>query len=214
LKKRFGGKIVTERVVKTGYLLGVALILSAVIYFFASNWVWMDRLEKEGFSVGFMWLFYGASAIFVYGMKRHDFLGRWFFVAGAVAFGITMALIGQIYNSHAYSYWLFFIWLVPTVLLAWLTKYELLSVLSVVLMELTFFFYYFPSSFDIVRGEWESFLILLLFAIVNGAVFVFHRSAVVSCLTYAAMHGWLFVIYFHKLAIIMLNGGHMFMCFY
>ncbi|WP_143415749.1 GDYXXLXY domain-containing protein [Geobacillus sp. E263] len=190
----------TERVVKTGYLLGVALILSAVIYFFASNWQGMDRLEKVGLSIGLMWLFYGTSAIFAYGMKRHDFLGRWFFVAGAVAFGITMALIGQIYNSHADSYWLFFIWLVPTVVLAWLTKYELLSVLSVVLMELTFWFYYFPSSYGIVRGEWESFLILLLFAIVNGVVFVFHRSAIVSYLAYAAMHGWLFVIYFHKLA--------------
>ena len=66
----------TERVVKTGYLLGVALTLSAVIYFFASNWQGMDRLEKVGLSIGLMWLFYGTSAIFAYGMKRHDFLGR------------------------------------------------------------------------------------------------------------------------------------------
>ncbi|MBA2876384.1 GDYXXLXY domain-containing protein [Thermaerobacillus caldiproteolyticus] len=187
------------RLVRTGYLLGVALTLSSIIYFFASNWKFMDRLEKVGLSVGLMWLFYGVSAILAYGMKRHDFLGRWLFVAGAVAFGITMALIGQIYNSHADSYWLFFIWLIPTVVLAWITKYEVFYVMSVVLLELTCWFYYFPSSYSIVRGEWESFFLLLLFAFINGVVFILHRSTVVSYLAYTAMHGWLFVIYFHKL---------------
>ncbi|MED4903581.1 hypothetical protein [Parageobacillus thermoglucosidasius] len=47
--------------------------------------------------------------VFVYAMKRHDFLGRWMFVCEALAFGITLALIGPIYNSHADNYWLFII---------------------------------------------------------------------------------------------------------
>ncbi|GMO00871.1 GDYXXLXY domain-containing protein [Parageobacillus thermoglucosidasius] len=182
------------RLVKTGYLLGIALILAGIIYFFASNWQGVDRLTKTGLSIGLMGLFYGSGAVFAYVMKRHDFLGRWLFVCGALAFGITLALIGQIYNSHADSYWLFIIWLVPTVVFAWITKYEAFSVISVVLLELACWFYYFPSSYRIEWSEWQSFFLLVLFAVINGTIWIVRRTSLVAYLAYAAMHGWLFIM--------------------
>ncbi|MBA2871018.1 putative membrane-anchored protein [Anoxybacillus calidus] len=185
----------TERWVKTGYFMGVALTLASIIYFFAANWQGFDRLTKVSLSVGFMWLFYGASAVLAYVMKRHDFLSKWLFVAGAIGFGITVALVGQVYNSHADSFWLFFIWFIPSSVLAWITRYEPLRVLSVVLLQLTFWFYYFPSSYQAERGEWESFVTLFVFALINGIIFVLHRFTVVSYLAYVAMQGWLFVIF-------------------
>ncbi|HZG59238.1 MAG TPA: GDYXXLXY domain-containing protein [Anoxybacillus sp.] len=184
-----------ERWVKTGYFMGVALTLASIIYFFAANWQGFDRLTKVSLSVGFMWLFYGASAVLAYVMKRYDFLSKWLFVAGAIGFGIALALVGQIYNSHADSFWLFFIWLIPSSVFAWITRYEPLRALSVVLLQLTFWFYYFPSSYQLERGAWESFVTLFFFALMNGIIFVFGRSPVVPYLAYVAMQGWLFVIF-------------------
>lgn len=185
----------TERVVKAGYLLGVALTLASIIYFFAANWQGFDRLTKVSLSVGLMVLFYGSSAIVMYVMKRHDFLSKWLFVAGVIAFGISVALIGQVYNSHADSVWLFLIWLTPSAAFAWLTRYDPLRLLSVVLLQLTFWFYYFPSSYNTQREEWEAFIILLIFAFVNAVIWIISRSSVVSYVAYIVMHGWLFVIF-------------------
>lgn len=184
----------TERVVKTGYLLGVSLLVAAIIYFFAANWLGFDRLTKVALSIGMMGLFYGGSAVVAYTVKRHRFLSHWLFVCGAIAFGISVALIGQIYNSHADSFWLFLIWLIPSSFFALLTRYPPLRLLSILLLQLTFWFYYFPSSYSIERSEWESFVLLLLFAVSNAAIFAISRSTIAYA-AYIAMHGWLFVLF-------------------
>ncbi|ANB59777.1 GDYXXLXY domain-containing protein [Anoxybacteroides amylolyticum] len=183
-----------ERVVKTGYLLGISLLVAAIIYFFAANWQGFDRLTKVALSIGMMGLFYGGSAVVAYTVKRHRFLSHWLFVCGAIAFGISVALIGQIYNSHADSFWLFLIWLIPSSFFALLTRYSPLRLLSVLLLQLTFWFYYFPSSYQIERSEWESFVLLLLFAVSNAVIFAISRSTMAYA-AYIAMHGWLFVLF-------------------
>ncbi|WP_027409690.1 GDYXXLXY domain-containing protein [Anoxybacteroides tepidamans] len=189
----------TERWIRAGYLMGVVLVLTSIVYFFASNWPGFERLTKVTISIGLIWLFYGTSFLLAHIMNRHDFLSRWMFVAGAVAFGISVGLIGQIYNSHADSFWLFLVWLIPSSVLAWLARYEPLRVLSVILLQLLFWFYYFPSSYHVQRSEWESFLLLLAFAVVNGVIFVFREPSFVSYLLYIAMQGWLFFIFVHGL---------------
>ncbi|ACJ33933.1 GDYXXLXY domain-containing protein [Anoxybacillus flavithermus] len=180
-----------QRVVKTTYLLGLLFLVSALVYFFASNWPELGRLTKVGIGTGFMILFYGLSAT----VFRHHFFSKWLLIFGAITFGICVALIGQVYNSHADSFLLFFIWFIPTAILAWLTRGRFLSILSFGLLQLTFWFYYFPSSYQIERGEWLSFLILLLFAVINGMVALLGRSSILSVLSYFAMHSWLFVVF-------------------
>ncbi len=46
-----------QRVVKTTYLLGLLFLVSALVYFFASNWPELGRLTKVGIGAGFMILF-------------------------------------------------------------------------------------------------------------------------------------------------------------
>ncbi|NNU82778.1 DUF2157 domain-containing protein [Geobacillus sp. BMUD] len=179
------------RIVKTGYALAFLCIIAGIVYFFAANWPEMGREAKVVISIGMMAGFYGASAVLA---GRHRFLGRWMLIGGVLSFGISLALVGQIYNSHADSYWLFLIWLAPTALLARLTKDPALSVIAVVLLQLACWFYYFPSAYHIEWREWASFGWLLLFAVVNGALFRFSRSPWTAYLAYAAMHGWLLVI--------------------
>ncbi|WP_274496433.1 hypothetical protein [Priestia megaterium] len=41
-----------EKLVRLGYLLGLALVLSGILYFFASNWQGFDRYTKIALSVG------------------------------------------------------------------------------------------------------------------------------------------------------------------
>ncbi|WP_461201202.1 GDYXXLXY domain-containing protein [Anoxybacillus sp. TBDG-1] len=180
-----------QRVVKTTYLLGLLFFAAALVYFFASNWPELGRLTKVGVGAGFMVLFYAMSAT----VFRRHFLSKWLFIFGAITFGICVSLIGQVYNSHADSFLLFFIWFIPTAILAWFTRYRFLSIFSFGLLQLTFWFYYFPSSYQIERGEWTSFFLLLLFAVVNGIISFLGRPSIVSNLAYIAMHGWLFVIF-------------------
>lgn len=189
-----GGNKMTERMVKTGYLLGVSLLVSAIIYFFAANWQGFDRWTKVALSVGLMGMFYGGSAIVAYTVRRHRFLSNWLFVCGAIAFGISVALVGQIYNSHADSFWLFLVWLIPSSFFALLTRYDPLRFLSIVLLQLTFWFYYFPSSYQVERSEWESFATLLVFSVSNAVIWVSSRSKLAYA-AYVAMHGWLFLLF-------------------
>ncbi|WP_089134999.1 MULTISPECIES: GDYXXLXY domain-containing protein [Geobacillus] len=179
------------RIVKTGYMLALLCMIAGIVYFFAANWPEMGREAKAGTSIGVMAVFYGTAAALA---GRHHFVRRWLFIGGVLSFGISLALLGQIYNSHADSYWLFLVWLVPTALLARLTKDPALSVIAVVLLQLTCWFYYFPSAYHIEWAEWASFGRLLLFAAVNGAIFGLSRSPWAAHLAYAAMHGWLLVI--------------------
>ena len=137
-----------QRVVKTTYLLGLLFFAAALVYFFASNWPELGRLTKVGVGAGFMVLFYAMSAT----VFRRHFLSKWLFIFGAITFGICVALIGQVYNSHADSFLLFFIWFIPTAILASFTRYRFLSVFSFGLLQLTFWFYYFPSSYQIERN--------------------------------------------------------------
>ncbi|AKS38198.1 membrane protein [Anoxybacillus gonensis] len=180
-----------QRVVKTTYLLGLLFLVAALVYFFASNWPELGRLMKVGIGAGFMILFYGMSAT----VFRHHFLSKWLLIFGAITFGICIALIGQVYNSHADSFLLFFIWFIPTAMFAMFTRISFLSIFSFGLLQLTCWFYYFPSSYQIERGEWPSFFILLLFAVINGIISFLGRPSIVSVLAYMAMHSWLFVIF-------------------
>ena len=180
-----------QRVVKTTYLLGFLFLVAAFVYFFASNWPELGRLTKVSIAAGFMVFFYVMSAT----VFRYHLLSRWLFIFGAITFGICVALIGQVYNSHADSFLLFFVWLIPTSIFAWLVRDRFLVVFSLGLLQLTFWFYYFPSSYHIERGEWTSFFILLLFVIINGIVASFSRPSLLSILAYMAMHSWLFVIF-------------------
>ncbi|AGT31747.1 hypothetical protein M493_07310 [Geobacillus genomosp. 3] len=179
------------RIVKTGYALALLCIIAGIVYFFAANWPEMGREAKVGISIGMMAGFYIASAAL---SGRHRFLGRWLFFGGAVSFGVALALLGQIYNSHADSYWLFLIWLVPTALLARLTNDQALFVLALLLLQLACWFYYFPSAYHIEWGEWASFGWLLFFVAVNGVLFAVSRSPWPAHVAYAAMHGWLLVM--------------------
>ncbi|WP_158598356.1 GDYXXLXY domain-containing protein [Falsibacillus albus] len=155
------------RLIRTGYLMAISLLLAGISYFFASNWQGFDREEKVVFSVSIFIIFYLVSFIVSKLLERHLFLSRWTMVAGAVSFGISVGLIGQIYNSHADSYWLFLIWLLPALIFSIVTKYQPFYIMSFILANLAFAFYYDPQGYSIDWVPWKEFILLFSAAIVN-----------------------------------------------
>ncbi|ODB53664.1 hypothetical protein A7311_04800 [Paenibacillus polymyxa] len=182
--------------IRTGYLLGISLVLAAIIYFFASNWGGLDRTVKIVLAAALIVLFYGLSFVFariraVPGQQA--FLSNMFLVAGCIAFGVSVALLGQIYNSHADSYGLFFIWSVPALLLSWITRYNPFYMLSYVLIHLGLWLYFYPTMQSASYSELESLSIAGVFALVNLLLFLLaflHRihSAPLQYMSFTVFH--------------------------
>ncbi|NMH70480.1 DUF2157 domain-containing protein [Bacillus sp. RO3] len=135
-----------RKVVSLTYLFGVVFLLAGALYFFASNWQAFSRLEKVALAGSLLLVFYGAGFLLNRILKGVHFLSNWLLVSGLISFGLSVALLGQLYNSHADSYLLFLVWSVPSLLFSLYTRYSGFYVLTHVLIHLTVYFYLFPSS--------------------------------------------------------------------
>ncbi len=161
-------------VTRVGFLMGVSLLLASIIYFFAANWGGLGRADKILASAGIMVLFYGAAFIFSkmkFMLGHHSFLSAIFLVGGCISFGAAVALLNQIYNSHADTYELFLVWSIPALLLAFITRFNPFYLLAYALVHLTLWQYFFPSSLYIVHSDSEILLIGCLFALINLILF-------------------------------------------
>lgn len=179
--------------VKLSYLLGLSLVLSGIIYFFASNWQGFDRFTKIALSILLMLLFYGSSYLVRKSLSNQPFLNEWLLVSGSIIFGVSVGLLGQIYNSHADSYLLFLIWLVPMILFSVFTRYSPFYVNSFVLFHLAFWFYMNPSSIQVIHTDSKLMVMLLSIAAINLIIFAITyfelvRSAILKNLSLFVAH--------------------------
>jgi uncharacterized membrane-anchored protein/uncharacterized membrane protein len=157
--------------VQLGYVLGASALLTAIGYFFASNWEKLNRFEK--FIPVFVLIlgFYGLS-VWLSRRAGRGFLSKLSLFASCISFGVGIALIGQTYNSHADSYSLFLIWFLPAILYAILTRWQPYYVLSYILGHLAYGLFFFPKWGSYSESEGATILIWLGLAIVNGSLFV------------------------------------------
>jgi uncharacterized membrane protein len=140
-----------KKVISLTYLFGVVFLLASALYFFASNWQVFSRLEKVALAGCLIVLFYGAAFLLDRVLKGVHFLSNWMLVSGVISFGLSVALLGQLYNSHADSYLLFLVWSIPALLFSLYTRYSGFYALTHILIHLTIYFYLFPSS---PIGQW------------------------------------------------------------
>ncbi|MDR6549284.1 GDYXXLXY domain-containing protein [Paenibacillus qinlingensis] len=157
--------------IQLGYILGASALLTAIGYFFASNWAMLNRFEK--FIPIFVLIvgFYGLSVW----LSRHvgrEFLSKLSLFASCISFGVGVGLIGQTYNSHADSYSLFLVWFVPALLYAILTRWQPYYVLSYILGHLAYGLFFFPKWGSYFEAEGATLLIWLGLAIMNGFLFI------------------------------------------
>jgi uncharacterized membrane-anchored protein len=157
--------------VQLGYTLGTSLLLSAAAYFYASNWEALSRWEKLAPLLAAIALMYALSEFFARRPGR-AFLSRLALLAGCLFFGVGVALVGQMYNSHADSYSLFAVWLIPALLLAVITRWPPFSVLSFILALLAYLLYFFPGFRSGIITEWRIVSVLLAAAAVNLVILI------------------------------------------
>jgi uncharacterized membrane-anchored protein len=182
-----------ERSIEFGYVAALSMILTAIIYFFAANWAGFDKGEKVVLSLALLALFYGSAFLFSMLFKRRLFISELCLFAGGVMFGVTAALIGQVYNSHADSYMLFAVWAIPALAFSIVTKYQPFYVLTYVLVHAGTWLFLFPSSgFQLTDEYWyRSFFAgtalanMLLFILIEKE---WVRSAFLSFLSAAVFH--------------------------
>src|SRR5699024_9276835 len=104
------------------------------------------------------------------------FLSNWTLIAAGIGFGLSLALVGQVYNSHADIYVLFIIWLIPIFLLGVMTKYVPFYVLSYLLSQLAMLLFVFPTCYI---PEWQINEILLMLI----GIIIFHSCLFILCYT-------------------------------
>jgi uncharacterized membrane-anchored protein/uncharacterized membrane protein len=167
------------KIIQIGYVIGISLILAGILYFCASNWQGFVRSTKIGLSASITLVFYGISFLFMKLFHHHSFLIKGMFIAASISFGISLALIGQLYNSHADSYWLFFIWLIPILLFSFITKYQTFYVMSYILFHASLYFYFFPSSRFIDWEESHLFFVFLSVALLNYGLFILFSKKII-----------------------------------
>ncbi|MBD3920588.1 GDYXXLXY domain-containing protein [Paenibacillus sp. PR3] len=161
--------------VRTGFILGLSMILAAIIYFFASNWDGMERISRTVLAGALVVLLYGASygASRIQAMRSHHlFLSTVLLLGGCIAFGVSVALLGQIYNSHADSYGLFLIWAVAALLLSFITRYRPFYALTYILSQIALWQYFYPTNLAVHYSEGKMLFIGALFALANLILFV------------------------------------------
>ncbi|WP_455660420.1 DUF2157 domain-containing protein, partial [Pradoshia sp.] len=176
----------SSKAVKTTYLIGLLFWLSAIIYFFAANWGGMGHVSKVTLACLLMVLFYGVSYGFAKWRPDYEDVGAWIFWGGSIAFGAAVALIGQIYNSHADGYTFFLIWLIPSVLLAIVTKFPVFSVQSFILFNITLYTYFYPLDRWVERTSIEDTVITLGILLVNAVVMLLWASRKPKIVSYLA----------------------------
>ena len=174
------------KAVKTTYFIGLLFWLSAIIYFFAANWGGIGHIAKVTLACLLMVLFYGVSYGFAKWKPGLADVGAWIFWGGSIAFGAAVALIGQIYNSHADGYTFFLIWLIPSVLLAIVTRFPVFSVQSFILFNITLYTYFYPVDRWIERTIMEDTIITLAILLVNTAIMFLYASRKPKLVAYLA----------------------------
>ena len=167
-------------------MIGLLFWLSAIIYFFAANWGGLGHASKVTLACLLMVLFYGVSYGFAKWKPDLTDVGAWIFWGGSIAFGVAVALIGQIYNSHADGYTFFLIWLIPSVLLAIVTRFPVFSVQSFILLNITLYTYFYPTDRWIERTGLEETAITFGILLVNAAIVFLYATRKPKLVAYLA----------------------------
>jgi uncharacterized membrane protein len=152
------------------FLGGVSLVIAGVVYFVAANWRGMPRGYKIALLFVGMVVAYATGGAYLYRKRADPVTGRLLVIAGSWLFGISLALIGQIYNSHADSWRLFAVWASPCIALTWLLRSAYFSIKSLLLLNLGVWLLLFPaSSLQLPKENLPPGLIAI--AVFNGLIF-------------------------------------------
>lgn len=171
--------------VKHLQVLGCALIAVSILYLTAANWFMLPQF----FQLAIPQLFLLLSAIASIFLVQHDYLVQCLHTISGLMIGLSLAVIGQIYQTGADSYLLFLIWSI--LLLPWLYRPNIgVFILLCILSQLTLFLF-FKQTF------WaDEYPVTFLFSLNLLSLFQFY-----FCLRCYQKLRYLFVLWFGILSI-------------
>lgn len=171
--------------VKHLQVLGFALIAVSILYLTAANWFMLPQFFQLAIPQIFLLLSAVASIFFV----QHDYLVQCLHTISGLMIGLSLAVIGQIYQTGADSYLLFLIWSI--LLLPWLYRPNIgVFTLLCIVSQLTLFLF-FKQTF------WaDEYPVTFLFSLNLLSLFQFY-----FCLRCYQKLRYLFVLWFGILSI-------------
>jgi uncharacterized membrane protein len=152
----------------THYLLsivGTALVLSGIIYFFAFNWFKLTSFEKFALIESAIAL----SLFSTYYFNLNTLIGKLCLLSASVLVGVFLAVFGQVYQTGADSYQLFLAWSIFISVWVAISNFAVLWFILLILLNLFLILYWQQGLF--VSHESEMMLFSLL-AILNGTFLV------------------------------------------
>jgi len=161
-----------RRMVILLYSMGIILVLAGGVYFIASNWGGLHKFVKFTLILLGMAIFYVSGMITTKRFPTLPFLGKILTFSGTFFFGIALALTGQMYNIHANSAALFLIWLVPSIIFAYMYDFEPYYSLSVILLNSGVWFFFFPANNLWIMITYNWFIGFFILIVINAAVFL------------------------------------------
>ena len=182
----------SDRFIQHLSILGFALIATSIMYLVAANWLmlphWAQLLIPQS-----LLLLSAVASIF---LSKHDFLVQTFHTICGLMMGLSLAVIGQIYQTGADSYLLFLVWSV--LLLAWLYRYNIGVFLLFCVISQIALFLFFKQTF---WGEQFPILFIVVLNILIGLQFYFClkyysklRYIFILCMSiFSIWHMWLFL---------------------
>ncbi|MFW1814439.1 DUF2157 domain-containing protein [Acinetobacter guillouiae] len=171
--------------VKHLQVLGCALIAVSILYLTAANWFMLPQF----FQLAIPQLFLLLSAVASIFLVQHDYLVQCLHTISGLMIGLSLAVIGQIYQTGADSYLLFLIWSI--LLLPWLYRPNIgVFTLLCIVSQLTLFLF-FKQTF------WaDEYPVTFLFSLNLLSLFQFY-----FCLRCYQKLRYLFVLWFGILSI-------------
>lgn len=171
--------------VKHLQVLGCALIAVSILYLTAANWFMLPQF----FQLAIPQLFLLLSAVTSIFLVQHDYLVQCLHTISGLMIGLSLAVIGQIYQTGADSYLLFLIWSI--LLLPWLYRPNIgVFTLLCIVSQLTLFLF-FKQTF------WaDEYPVTFLFSLNLLSLFQFY-----FCLRCYQKLRYLFVLWFGILSI-------------
>ena len=151
-------------------VLGAALILAGIIFFFAANWNSIERLVKlGGIEVGLVLCLAGA---WLYGLDRLS--GKVLLLGAGVLVGVFLAVFGQEYQTGADAWDLFARW--SALIFGWVLLARFVPLWGVWLVVTNVAVALFVTQNGIFRGDAEINL-AAIHAVLNGVVLVARELA-------------------------------------
>lgn len=102
-------------------ILGVLLLGSGIISFFAANWQWLPKIAKLAVLFGGMWMAY-AIAGYMLGRGAHPLVGKAVLLLGVLLFGANIWLVAQIYHISSHYPNGVLIWAIGALLAGYLLR--------------------------------------------------------------------------------------------